>query len=135
MINQIECNPFCQNVKAQEEMIKRHIQMEAWAPFGEGRKDMFTNPVLSAIAKAHDKSVAQVILRWLMQRGIVAVCKSVHKERMEQNIDIFDFQLGDQEMEQIATLNEQTSLFFNHQDPATVDFMKSLIEQRKDQLQ
>lgn len=135
MVNQVECNPFYQNVKAQEEMTKHHVQMEAWAPFGEGRKDMFTNPVLRQIAEAHGKSIAQVILRWLMQRNIVAVCKSVHIERMKENIDVFDFSLTDQEMQAIAGLNEKESLFFDHQDPATVDFMKGLIEQRKNRLQ
>lgn len=135
MINQVEVNPFCQNVAAQKEMIKRHVQIEAWAPFGEGRKDMFTNPVLVTIAQEHSKSVAQVILRWLMQRDVVAVCKSVHKERMAQNLDIFDFSLTEQDMEQIAALNVKNSLFFDHQSPETVDFMKGLIEQRKGKIQ
>lgn len=135
MINQVEVNPFCQNVAAQKEMIKRHVQIEAWAPFGEGRKDMFTNPVLVTIAQEHGKSVAQVILRWLMQRDVVAVCKSVHKERMAQNLDIFDFSLTEQDMEQIAALNVKNSLFFDHQSPETVDFMKGLIEQRKGKIQ
>lgn len=135
MINQVEVNPFCQNVAAQKEMIKRHVQIEAWAPFGEGRKDMFTNPVLVTIAQEHSKSVAQVILRWLMQRDVVAVCKSVHKERMAQNLDIFDFSLTEQDMEQIAALNVKNSLFFDHQSPETVDFMKGLIEQQKGKIQ
>lgn len=91
MINQVETNPFHQQIAAHEHMVARHVQHEAWAPFGEGRSGMFTNPVLSQIAEDHGKSVAQVVLRWLMQRDIVALAKSTHKERMAENLDIFRF--------------------------------------------
>ena len=90
----METNPFHQQIIAQENMIKRNVQMEAWAPFGEGKNDMFSNPVLKAIGEKYHKSVAQVILRWLMQRDIVALAKSTHIERMRENFEIFDFQLS-----------------------------------------
>ena len=89
-VNQVEVNPINQQIKAQENMIKNEIQIEAWAPFGEGKNNMFTNPALKEIGDKYNKSNAQVILRWLIQRGVVVLAKSVHKERMEQNIDIFD---------------------------------------------
>lgn len=89
-VNQVEVNPINQQIKAQENMIKNEVQIEAWAPFGEGKNNMFTNPALKEIGDKYNKSNAQVILRWLIQRGVVVLAKSVHKERMEQNIDIFD---------------------------------------------
>ncbi|MGX9755428.1 aldo/keto reductase [Clostridioides difficile] len=130
-VNQVETNPFHQQVKAQENMIKRRVQIEAWAPFGEGKSNMFHNTILKEIADKHDKSIAQVILRWLMQRDIVALAKSTHIERMKENFEIFDFQLSDEDMCKVAMLDTNTSLFFNHQTPETVDMFVNMIEERK----
>ena len=130
-VNQVETNPFHQQITAQENMIKRNVQMEAWAPFGEGKNDMFSNPVLKAIGEKYHKSVAQVILRWLMQRDIVALAKSTHIERMRENFEIFDFQLSKQDMKVISELDTNTSLFFNHQTPETVDRFVGMINDRK----
>ena len=129
-VNQVEVNPLHQQISAQENMIKRNVQMEAWAPFGEGKNDMFNNPVLMNIAEKYQKSTAQVILRWLMQRDIVALAKSTHVERMKENIDIFDFVLSGEDMEQISKLDTKESLFFNHQTPETVDKFVGMIEER-----
>lgn len=112
-------------------MIKRNVQMEAWAPFGEGRNDMFTNPILKEIGAKYKKSVAQVILRWLMQRNIVALAKSTHIERMRENFEIFDFQLSEHDMKIISELDTNTSLFFNHQTPEAVDMFVNMIIERK----
>lgn len=130
MINQVETNPFHQQIAAHEHMVARHVQHEAWAPFGEGRSGMFTNPVLSQIAEDHGKSVAQVVLRWLMQRDIVALAKSTHKERMAENLDIFDFTLDDDDMRRIAALDTTSSLFFDHDDPHTVDMFVRMVADR-----
>ncbi|MGN0661933.1 MAG: aldo/keto reductase [Faecalibacterium sp.] len=130
-VDQVEVNPMQQQRRAQENMCRRGVQMEAWAPFGEGRGQMFQNPILAGIGQAHGKSVAQVILRWLMQRDVVALAKSTHPERMRENLDIFDFVLSAEEMEAIAALDTGSSLFFDHQTPETVDFFVELIAQRK----
>lgn len=130
-VNQVEVNPLNQQISAQENMIKRQVQMEAWAPFGEGKNNMFNNPILLSIAKKYQKTAAQVILRWLMQRNIVALAKSTHIERMKENIEIFDFALSRKDMEMILKLDTKESLFFNHQTPETVDRFISMIEQRK----
>lgn len=131
-INQVETNPFNQQIEAQENMIKNNVQIEAWAPFGEGRKDMFNNPVLKKIADKYQKSVAQVILRWLTQRGVVALAKSVNPNRMQENFTIFDFKLSDDDMNTIKELDTKNSLFFNHQDPNTVDMFVQFVNQRAD---
>ena len=131
-VNQVETNPFHQQIEAQKNMEKRSVQMEAWAPFGEGKNNMFNNPVLKDIGDKYNKSIAQIILRWLMQRNIVALAKSTHIERMKENIEIFDFILSDEDIEKISQLDMETSLFFNHQTPETVDMFVSLLEQRKD---
>lgn len=133
-INQIETNPMCQQKYAQENMIKRGIQMEAWAPFGEGRNNMFQNEVLIEIGKKYNKSVAQVILRWLMERDIVALAKSTHIERMKQNFEIFDFKLTEEDMKKISQLDEKESLFFNHQTPETVDLFVKFVKEREDKI-
>lgn len=133
-VNQVETNPFHQQITAQENMIKRNVQMEAWAPFGEGKNDMFSNPVLKAIGEKYHKSVAQVILRWLMQRDIVALAKSTHIERMRENFEIFDFQLSEQDMKVISELDTNTSLFFNHQTPEAVEMFKKMISERKEKM-
>ena len=105
--------------------------MEAWAPFGEGRNNMFENSVLKEIGAKYQKSVAQVILRWLMQRDIVALAKSTHIERMKENFEIFDFQLSEDDMKIISELDTNTSLFFNHQTPEAVDMFVNMITERK----
>ncbi len=130
-VNQVEVNPLNQQIPAQENMVKRHVQMEAWAPFGEGKNNMFHNPVLLDIAEKYQKSSAQVILRWLMQRDIVALAKSTHIERMKENIEIFDFVLSDEDMRKIAELDMKESLFFNHQTPETVDMFVGMVSDRK----
>lgn len=130
-INQVETNPLHQQSDAQVNMVKRNVQMEAWAPFGEGRNHMFSNPVLLEIGEKYGKSVAQVILRWLMQRDIVALAKSTHMERMKENLDIFDFKLSEQDMASISKLDAKESLFFNHQTPEAVDMFVNMIGERR----
>ncbi len=131
-VNQVETNPLNQQIKAQENMKKNNVQIEAWAPFGEGKNNLFTNPVLEAIGNKYNKSVAQVILRWLIQRGIIALAKSTHVVRMKENLEIFDFKLLQDDMDKIKTLDTNTSLFFSHQEPATVDFFVELIKKRRE---
>lgn len=130
-INQIEVNPFNQQEIAHENMLKRNIQIEAWAPFGEGRNNMFSNSILMEIGKKYNKSVAQIILRWLMQRNVVALAKSTHIERMKENFEIFDFNLSKEDMEKISKLDSGKSLFFNHQTPETVDMMVKFMMDRE----
>lgn len=125
-VNQIEVNVFHQQSEAQKWNEKYGVQVEAWAPFAEGRNNMFSNPVLQEIGDQYHKSIAQVILRWLVQRNIVPLAKSVKKERMEQNIDIFDFELSGEDMKKIEALDEKTSSFFSHYDPATVEMICGL---------
>ena len=125
-VNQIEVNPFHQQITAQTYNDKYDVVVQAWAPFAEGRNNMFTNPVLSEIGNKYNKSVAQVILRWLVQRGICPLSKSVRKERMQENINIFDFELTNEDMDTIATLDKQESSFFNHYDPAIVEMICGL---------
>ncbi|MFF1965085.1 aldo/keto reductase [Streptomyces sp. NPDC058232] len=119
-INQIETHPFFQRTTDQELMREHGVQIQSWGGFAEGRNDLFTHPVLSGIAEQHGKSVAQVALRWLVQRGVVAIPKSVRTERMAENIDVFDFALTDDQMASITTLDTGGSLFFDHRDPAVV---------------
>ncbi|SEU05381.1 Aldo/keto reductase [Lacrimispora sphenoides] len=130
-VNQVETNPLHQQINAQENMVKRGVQMEAWAPFGEGKNNMFNNPILKEITDKYDKSAAQVILRWLTQRNIVALAKSTHTERIKENLEIFDFQLSEGDMNKITALDTKTSLFFNHQTPEAVDGFVKMIEERK----
>lgn len=125
-VNQIEVNVFHQQIDAQKWNEKYGVHVEAWAPFAEGRNNMFSNPVLQEIGDQYHKSIAQVILRWLVQRNIVPLAKSVKKERMEQNIDIFDFELSGEDMKKIEALDEKTSSFFSHYDPATVEMICGL---------
>ncbi len=122
-INQIEVNPFNQQLHAVPWMQSRHIQPQAWAPFAEGRNGLFQHSQLTAIGARHGKSVGQVVLRWLYQRGIAALAKSVRKERMEENLAIFDFELSHVEMVQIAALDTAVSAFFSHRDPAMVEWL------------
>ena len=131
MVNQMERHPLNQNTELQEWEAKYSIVSEAWAPFGEGRGGLFENPVLAQIAEAHGKSTAQVMLRWNLQRGVVVIPKSVHRERMEQNLDVFDFELTAEEMAQIALLDTKTSSFFSHSDPAMIQWFANIVEERK----
>lgn len=122
-VNQIEVNPFHQQAESVEFMRELGVQPEAWAPFAEGRNNLFQNERLVAIAERHGKTVGQVVLRWLVQRGIVALAKSVRKERMQENLAVFDFALSDEDMTAVATLETGTSSFFSHRDPAIVKWM------------
>lgn len=130
-VNQIEMNPLHQQIFAQENMVKNNVQASAWAPFGEGKNNMFTNETLQQIGDKYNKSVAQVILRWLIQRDVVTNCKSVNPERMKENFDVFDFALSDEDMETIKTLDSNESLFFNHQTPQAVEMMVNFVQARK----
>jgi 2,5-diketo-D-gluconate reductase A len=122
-VNQVEVNPFQQQLDSAPFMADIGVQAEAWAPFAEGRNGLFQNAALLGIAERHGKSVGQVVLRWLVQRGIVALAKSVRKERMAENIAIFDFALDDADMARITALDTHTSSFFSHRDPAIVQWM------------
>ena len=131
MVNQIEVNVFNQQVEAKKWADKYGVVLEAWAPFAEGRNNMFHNEVLQAIGEKHNKSVAQVILRWLYQRGIVSLAKSVHQERIKENFDIYLFELDNDDMKKIETLDTKTSSFFSHQDPGIIEWFGQLIQERK----
>lgn len=131
MVNQVETHPHNQQIEAHEWMKKYGVQHEAWAPFGEGRGGMFEEPLLVEIGKKYGKTAAQVILRWDMQRNVVAIPKSTHIERMEQNFDIFDFELSEEDMAKIATLDKKQSSFFSHYDPKMVEWFAQMLEQRK----
>lgn len=120
-VNQVETHVFNQQIEADKYLKKYGCQIMSWGPFAEGRNNFFSNPVLQEIGKAHDKSPAQTALRYLLQRGVVIIPKSTHKERMEQNFNVFDFELTDAEMKQIETLDTKHSLFFSHYDPAMVE--------------
>jgi diketogulonate reductase-like aldo/keto reductase len=122
-VNQIEVNPFQQQIDTQKFLIDNSIQVEAWAPFAEGRNNIFQNELLLSIAAKHKKSVAQVILRWLLQREIVVLSKSVRKERMIENISVFDFELNAEDMAAITTLDTKTSSFFDHRNPEMVKWL------------
>jgi 2,5-diketo-D-gluconate reductase A len=122
-VDQVELNPFFQRQADQDLMRERGVQLEAWGGFAEGKNDLFTNPVLAAIGEAHGKSAAQAVLRWLIQRNVVTIPKSVRRERMEQNLDVFDFELSDDEMARIAALDTGTTQFFDHRDPAMVSWL------------
>ncbi len=133
-VNQVETNPLNQQIKAQENMEGFGVHIEAWAPFGEGKSGMFENVTLKKIGEKYNKSVAQVILRWLIQRGVIIACKSTHIERMEENFDVFDFELSDEDMEEIKKLDSSDSLFFNHQDPNMVEWFDKMIEERRSKM-
>jgi len=122
-VNQIETHPFHQQVETQKFLKENNVQIESWGPFAEGKNDIFRNEVLVSIASKHDKAVAQVILRWLTQRDIIVIPKSVRKERMAENFRIFDFELTHEDMDAIRQLDTGASLFFDHRDPAMVKFL------------
>jgi len=130
-INQIEVNPFNQRTLDIENALKFGVQIEAWAPFGEGRNNMFGNTILAKIGKKYNKSVAQVVLRWNIQRNIVVVCKSTQADKMAENFDVFDFELSDSDMQTIQTLDTKQSLFFNHQDPKIVEWFDNIVDSRR----
>ncbi len=122
-VNQIEVNPFQQQIDTQKFLQDNSVQVEAWAPFAEGKNNIFQNELLLSIAAKHKKSVAQVILRWLIQRGIIALAKSTRKERMIENISVFDFELSAEDMAAITTLDTKTSSFFDHRNPEMVKWL------------
>lgn len=122
-VNQVETHPFNQQISSAKFMKENNVQIESWAPFAEGKNNLFQNEVLVSIAEKHNKSVAQVVLRWLTQREVVVIPKSVHKERIIENFNIFDFELNQEDMESIATLDTKQSLFFSHNDPEMVKWI------------
>jgi 2,5-diketo-D-gluconate reductase A len=119
-VNQIETHPFNQQIETQAFLQENNVQIESWGPFAEGKNNIFNNDVLRSLGEKHGKSVAQVILRWLTQRGVVAIPKSVRKERMAENVNVFDFELSTEDMHAIAALDSKQSAFFDHRDPAMV---------------
>ncbi len=130
-VNQVEVNPYNAQWFAQENMEKHGVKMEAWAPFGEGRNNLFTNETLVSIGKKYNKSSAQVVLRWLIQRGVIVACKSTHIERMQENINVFDFELTEEDMNSIKTLDTSNSLFFSHNDPNMVEWFDKIVKERR----
>ena len=126
MVNQVETHVFNQQTEAQKIMDKYGCRIMSWGPFAEGRNDFFTNPVLESIGAKYGKSVAQVGLRFLIQRGVIVIPKSTHLERMKQNMEVFDFSLSDDDMKAITALDMERSQFFSHYDPSTVEFLVSL---------
>lgn len=133
MVNQIETHVLNQRAEDYAWMEKYHVAHEAWAPFGEGRGGLFDNEVLKQIGEKYGKTTAQVMLRWNIQRGVIVLPKSTHKERMIQNLDVFDFTLTDADMSAIAGLDTKTSAFFSHYDPNMVEWFVKMVEERKKQ--
>ena len=125
-VNQVETHPFCQQTEAAAVMASEGVQIESWAPFAEGRNNLFGNGTLVSLAAKYRKSVAQVVLRWLIQRGVVVIPKSVRPERMAENIDVFDFHLAPEDMDLIATLDTRRSCFLSHRDPETVKWLGTM---------
>lgn len=124
-VNQVEINPFHQQLHSVPWMQAHHIQPEAWAPFAEGRNNLFGHPVLQQIGLKYGKSIGQVVLRWLLQRNVVSLAKSVRQERLVENINIFDFELSVEDINQITALDTATSSFFSHRDPAMIEWLAS----------
>lgn len=122
-VNQIETHPFHQQIETQKFLQENNVQIESWGPFAEGKNDLFKNELLTSIGKKYNKTVAQVVIRWLTQRGIVAIPKSVRKERMEENFNSLDFELSSEDMEAIKNLDTNKSLFFDHRDPKMVKWL------------
>lgn len=131
MVNQVEVHPYNQQILAKQYMDKYSIQIEAWAPFGEGRGGLFENETLKSIGAKYGKTTAQIMLRWNIQRGVVVIPKSVHKERMAENFDVFNFVLTDEDMTAISKLDKNDSAFFSHNDPAMVEWFVKMVEERK----
>ncbi len=124
-VNQVETHPFNQQIDNQKFLTDNGVQIESWGPFAEGRNNLFQNELLGSIASKYNKSIAQVVLRWLTQRGVVVIPKSVRKERIIENFNIFDFELSAEDMEAIVSLDTKTSLFFDHRDPEIIKWMGS----------
>lgn len=122
-INQVETHPFHQQIETQKFLQENNVQIESWGPFAEGKNNIFHHELLSAIGEKYNKSIAQVILRWLTQRGVVTIPKSIRKERMAENFNIFDFELSSQDFDDIASLDTGSSLFFDHRDPEMVKWL------------
>jgi len=122
-VNQIETHPFHQQIETQKYLHENNVQIESWGPFAEGKNNLFQNELLRSIGRKYNKTVAQVVIRWLTQRGVVTIPKSVHKERMKENFNSLDFELGNEDMEAIKTLDTNASLFFDHRDPAMVKWL------------
>jgi len=122
-IDQIETHPFHQQIETQKFLKENNVQIESWGPFAEGKNNLFHNELLASIGEKYNKTIAQVVIRWLTQRGVIAIPKSVRKERMEENFNIFDFELSAEDMEAIKTLDTNASLFFDHRDPAMVKWL------------
>lgn len=131
MVNQVETHPYNQQTTAKQYMDKYGVQIEAWAPFGEGRGGLFENETLKAIGEKYGKTTAQVMLRWHIQRGVVVIPKSTHRERMAENLNVFDFALSAEDMAAIAALDKNESSFFSHYDPAMVEWFVNMVEERK----
>ena len=131
MVNQVETHPFNQQKLAKEYMDKYGVQIEAWAPFGEGRGGLFENETLKAIGAKYGKTTAQVMLRWHIQRGVVVIPKSTHIDRMEENFQVFDFALSEEDMNTIGQMDKEKSSFFSHYDPAMVEWFVKMVEERK----
>ena len=131
MVNQVETHPHNQQIEAQKWMEKYGVQIEAWAPFGEGKGGLFAEPTIEKIGKKYGKTVAQIILRWELQRGIVVIPKSVHIERMRENFNVFDFELTAEDMEIMGNLDKKQSSFFSHTEPAVVEWFAKMVEERK----
>lgn len=125
-VNQVETHPFCQQTENAGIMKKRGVQIESWAPFAEGRNNLFQNEILLSLANKHHKSVAQIVLRWLTQRGVVVIPKSIQKDRMTENFNIFDFELTTEDIAQITTLDMNKSCFLSHRDPDTVEWLSNV---------
>lgn len=125
-VNQVETNPFCQQIESYRIMKENNVQIESWAPFAEGRNNMFENEVLVSLAQKYKKSVAQIVLRWLIQRDVVVIPKSVRKDRIVENFNIFDFELDQADMDKIAVLDTKKSCFFSHRDPEMVKWLSTL---------
>lgn len=122
-VNQVETNPFYQQLEAEAYMKEKGVQIESWAPFAEGKNGLFQNETLAAIADKYQKSIAQVVLRWLIQRNVVVIPKSIRQERIVENFNVFDFELTKEDMEKIAALDTNTSCFFSHRDPKMVEWL------------
>lgn len=122
-VNQVETHPFHQQIETQYFLQENNVQIQSWGPFAEGKNNIFQNELLGSIGKKYNKTIAQVILRWLMQRGVIAIPKSVRRRRMEENFNIFDFELSADDMEAIKALDTKTSSFFDHRDPAMAKWL------------
>lgn len=126
MVNQIETHPFCQQVQTSKFLSDNNIQIESWAPFAEGRNNLFENNLLMTLAEKYQKTVAQVVLHWMIQRGIVVIPKSIRKERIVENFNVFDFELSTEDMAQIATLDKRESAFFDHRNPEMIKWLSEV---------